>query len=226
MTYDRIIEGEPIDSHLRELLNKWWTPPAELISTLPKGGVELQYLDHAQTTRALSECDPEWTWEPMGINLLGTPVIDLDEKGQMVGLWIYLTVWGVKRPCYGSCAPGKSEAVKELIGDAIRNGAMRFGVAGALWSKADRDTPAKAKREPKALPEIVEPPSASAGQKAYDALVKEYGKEVTDGALATHGVARYSELTPAKVKVLTSSLQSRAIVEQLNEDYHAAASAD
>jgi hypothetical protein len=44
----------------------------------------------------------------------------------------------VKRPAYGSCTPGKPEAVKELIGDAIRNGAMRFGIAGGLWSKADR----------------------------------------------------------------------------------------
>lgn len=138
---------------LSNLARDWWAPPPELIATLPRGGVQLSYLGHADTTRALIEADPCWTWEPMGYDDHGQPIVERDGKGNAVGMWCWLTVCGVRRPAYGSCDPGKRDAVKELIGDAIRNGAMRFGVAGSLWSKADRegDKPAPAmKRSRKA----------------------------------------------------------------------------
>jgi hypothetical protein len=52
------------------------------------------------------------------------------------GLWIKLTVGGVTRIGYG-CADGKTggDAIKEVIGDALRNGGMRFGAALELWHK-------------------------------------------------------------------------------------------
>jgi len=134
---------------LAALARDWWQPPAELIATLPKGGVQLSYLGHADTTRALIEADPEWTWIPMATDEHGLPVLDRDEQGRPVGMWIWLQVCGVERPAYGSCEPGKRDAVKELVGDAIRNGAMRFGVAGGLWSRADRGDGGKAKRAPR-----------------------------------------------------------------------------
>ena len=58
-----------------------------------------------------------------------------DEIG---GLWIKLTVRGVTRLGYGD-ANGKtgSNAIKEIIGDAIRNAAMRFGAALELWHKGE-----------------------------------------------------------------------------------------
>lgn len=126
-------------TRLRRLMEEWWQPPAELIATLPKGGVQLQYLGHADTTRALIECDPEWSWVPMATDDHGLPVLDRDDKGRPVGMWIWISICGVERPAYGSCEPGDREAVKVLIGDAIRNGALRAGVGGALWSRADRD---------------------------------------------------------------------------------------
>ena len=54
------------------------------------------------------------------------------------GLWIYLTICGVTKPGYGN-AEGKTggDAVKEIIGDALRNAAMRFGCALDLWHKGD-----------------------------------------------------------------------------------------
>jgi hypothetical protein len=132
---------------LTALARDWWQPPAELIGTLPGrgGGPALSYLGHADTTRALIEADPYWTWIPMATDDAGLPVLDRDEQGRPVGMWIWIQVCGVERPAYGSCEPGKRDAVKELIGDAIRNGAMRFGVAGGLWSKADRGDVAAAK---------------------------------------------------------------------------------
>lgn len=59
----------------------------------------------------------------------------LDANG---GLWIKLTVCGVTRLGYGD-AQGKSggDAMKECIGDALRNAAMRFGAALDLWHKGD-----------------------------------------------------------------------------------------
>jgi len=93
--------------------------------------MHLDYVGHAATTDRLLDADPNWWWEPMSFGPDGLPA--MDKQG---GLWIWLTVCGVRRPGYGS-AEGKTggNAVKELIGDAIRNAAMRFGVALDLWHK-------------------------------------------------------------------------------------------
>lgn len=88
--------------------------------------IHLDYVGHAQTTNRLLEADPFWSWEPMAYTEQGTPLFN---DG---GLWINLTVCGVTRIGYGD---GKT--VKEVIGDAIRNAAMRFGVALNLWAKID-----------------------------------------------------------------------------------------
>ena len=55
---------------------------------------------------------------------------------------IKLTVCGVTRIGYGSAVAkntpdGQANAVKEVIGDALRNAAMRFGAALDLWHKGD-----------------------------------------------------------------------------------------
>jgi hypothetical protein len=98
-----------------------------------KNAVHLQYVGHAALTDRLLDVDPHWSWEPMGFNPDGTPAFD--KNG---GLWIKLTVLGMTRPGYG-CADGKTggDAVKEIIGDALRNAAMRFGAALDLWHKGD-----------------------------------------------------------------------------------------
>jgi hypothetical protein len=142
------VEVEPVDplAKLREPF------PAHQISKLPKpfkkdspkgkcgecGGyhglpaVHLDYVGHAALTDRLLDTDPHWTWEPVA-----------DPAGHGLpmapgGMWIKLTVCGVTR--YGFGHPdGKSggDAVKEVIGDALRNAAMRFGAALDLWHKGD-----------------------------------------------------------------------------------------
>jgi len=103
--------------------------------------IHLDYVGHAALTYRLLECDPEWTYEILGREQFGRPA--LDENG---GLWIALTVCGVTRYGYGD-GGGKSggNAIKEAIGDALRNAAMRFGAALGLWHKgeleADEPTP-------------------------------------------------------------------------------------
>lgn len=99
--------------------------------------VSLSYVGHADVTERLLDVDPYWTWEPFATDEDGAPLVDRNEKQQPVGLWIRLTVAGMTRIGYGSVQAGKADAIKELIGDAIRNAAMRFGVALELWRKQD-----------------------------------------------------------------------------------------
>lgn len=93
--------------------------------------IQLTYVGHAAVTDRLLDADPNWTWEPVSFGPDGYPVIDKDG-----GMWIRLTVCGVTRLGYGD-APQKSggDAMKERIGDAIRNAAMRFGAGLELWHK-------------------------------------------------------------------------------------------
>jgi hypothetical protein len=107
--------------------------PPNQISYLPKGGVKLAYVGHAALTDRLLDTDPAWTWEPLALDARGLPAID--EAG---GMWIKLTVCGVTRLGYGDAGQKKGgDAMKERIGDALRNAAMRFGAALDLWHKGD-----------------------------------------------------------------------------------------
>ena len=103
--------------------------------------IHIDYVGHADVTDRLLSVDPEWNWEPKAEDEHGLPVFDADRNGAPVGLWIKLTVGGVTRLGYGSCPSGQGDAVKVLIGDALRNAAMRFGVALDLWAKGDRADP-------------------------------------------------------------------------------------
>jgi hypothetical protein len=111
--------------------------PAEQVGKLPKGGVTLDFVGHGFLTQRLLDVDPLWSWEPMALDANGLPL--LDENG---GLWIKLTVCGVTRLGYGDAGGRKgSNAIKEIIGDALRNAGMRFGMALELWCKGDPDAP-------------------------------------------------------------------------------------
>lgn len=112
------------------------------IGKLPKGGILLDFVGHAHLTARLLDVDPLWSWEPFAVDERGLPA--LDDNG---GLWIRLTVCGITRPGYGD--PGRSvgaNAIKEAIGDALRNAGMRFGVALQLWAKGDLDAPVQKPR--------------------------------------------------------------------------------
>lgn len=96
--------------------------------------VHLKYVGHAALTDRLLDADEAWSWKPVGTDENGLPAFD--KNG---GLWIELTVCGVSRLGYGN-APAKSDPgarEKEVIGDALRNAAMRFGAALDLWHKGD-----------------------------------------------------------------------------------------
>jgi hypothetical protein len=99
--------------------------PPESIGRLPKGGQMLDFVGHAAVVDRLLAVDPEWSWEPFALGPDGLPAIDRHGN-----LWIRLTICGVTR-----IGVGDGKSLKECIGDALRNGAMRFGVALDLWAK-------------------------------------------------------------------------------------------
>ena len=132
--------------------------PANQVSKLPKGSkaqnecpdnekkhcqicggrhhpsiIHLDYVGHAALTDRLLDVDPEWYWEPVAFGADGLPAFD-----KIGGLWIRLNVLGISRLGYGH-PDGKTggNAIKEAIGDALRNAAMRFGAALDLWHKGD-----------------------------------------------------------------------------------------
>lgn len=146
---------------LADIPAKYAQPDPSTVSKLPKptkkdnpkgkcdvcGGwhglpaVHLDYQGHAEITLSLLAIDPLWSWEPSGINPeTGGPMIQLE--GDRLVMWGYLTVLGARRLGVGTCEISKPEPEKELIGDLLRNCAMRFGIATKLWSKADSADPA------------------------------------------------------------------------------------
>lgn len=110
--------------------------PASKIQHIQQAGLSLDYVGHADITERLLDNDPAWTWEPVAFDAHGLPAFDTDG-----GLWIRLTVNGVTRYGYGE-PQGRNafDARKGAIGNALRNAAMRFGVALQLWQK---DQPAE-----------------------------------------------------------------------------------
>lgn len=101
-----------------------------------RDAAHVPYVGHAAITDRLLSVDPLWSWEPVAWTPEGLPRFDASG-----GMWIRLTVAGMTRLGYGHGAqkpnqdPGARE--KEVIGDALRNAAMRFGAALDLWHKGD-----------------------------------------------------------------------------------------
>jgi hypothetical protein len=144
-----------MSGELAAILTKWGNPPAELVGKLPKptskdnkagrcrecGGwhglpaVHLDYMGHASVTRALIETDEHWNWEPVAFTEAGEPLIT--NSGGHLRMWARLTVLGKTVLCVGTCPSNKPEPEKELIGDMLRNGAMRLGIGLSLWAKEE-----------------------------------------------------------------------------------------
>lgn len=126
--------------------------PRDLVEYKEMHGRQFAYINHALVTDRLIQVDPAWSWEPMATTERGAPYLD-----PFNGLWIRLTILGVTRIGFGASEPHQkgADAIKSAISDAIKNAAMRFGVALDCWG-ADTQEPSLAvvrsisheKREP------------------------------------------------------------------------------
>lgn len=203
--------------------------PKESVGQLPKGGQMLDFVGHAAVVDRLLAVDPEWSWEPFAIGPDGLPA--LDRAGN---LWIRLTVCGVTR-----IGVGDGKNAKEVISDALRNAAMRFGVALDLWAKENlvefaqaaqshqAPTPSPAYREATAtapdpddllagLEATVEAPMTENTRKQ---MFAEFGKHKVpdaaqlDGINALLGTSYTSrrDITEAHAKRVIAELKSRAV---------------
>lgn len=102
--------------------------------------IHLDFVGHAHLTARLLQLDPFWSWEPVAFDEDGLPKIKVN--GGQAHLWIRLTVAGITRLGVGSEPVEKfgkpnENLLKELIGDALRNAGMRFGLALNLWAKGE-----------------------------------------------------------------------------------------
>lgn len=192
--------------------------PTEVIGKVNKGFGQIDFVGHAAVTDRLNSVDPTWTWEPMARDEHGAPYIN--EKG---GLWILLTVGGVTRPGYGD-DDGKTNpnSIKVAIGDAIKNAAMRFGVALELWTKDELESQHTDKPEikPTIDPPAPEEPAVqvekSPGQELMDSIsaLKEAFTEkgITDTAskvaFVKQVLGKPAPATPAEYKEVMSALES------------------
>lgn len=175
--------------------------PEHQISYLPKGGVKLAYVGHAALTDRLLDADPAWHWEPLSMSTDGLPV--MDDRG---GMWIKLTICGVTRLGYGHAGTKTGgDAIKEIIGDALRNAAMRFGAALDLWHKGDLhvDEEAKAPRAYDLTASIKVIKSAT----TVDALNKYWAVEVAKYAAKSEEYNALKAAASAHKKFIESALQ-------------------
>jgi hypothetical protein len=119
---------------LRAVLDEYATPDPKIVGTIPRNGVSLSYVSHADVNRILIEVDALWSWQPIEwVN--GRPAINV-ENGTAT-MWGTLTLLGKSMIGVGSVRADKQDYEKELVGDFLRNAAMRFGIALSLWSKQD-----------------------------------------------------------------------------------------
>lgn len=159
--------------------------------------IHLDYVGHAALTDRLLDCDSGWSWEPVSFDANGSPF--LDKNG---GLWIKLTVCGITRLGYGH-PDGKigGDAIKEAIGDAMRNAAMRFGAALDLWHKGDLHAKEEIEEAPK-----VEPIKTIAKQTFTEAELYALVKEV-------HASQNIDQLNEVRKKLTAS--KPRMTTEQI-----------
>lgn len=132
---------------LSTILTKYGVPDPKIVGKLPKGGMQLDFVGHADVTKFLLETDPNWRWVPIEWKD-GRPAIHI-ENG-MATMWGELTVLGQSRLGVGSVRADKADLDKELVSDFIRNAAMRFGFCLSLWTKQeweDLDTSSKPARQ-------------------------------------------------------------------------------
>jgi hypothetical protein len=180
---------------LEEVFAHYGNPDPSIVREITKNGVPLSYVGHGEITKALSEIDPEWTWEPV-LGADGLPAIRI-QKGQiprrdrdpilldMATMWGRLTLNGVTRWAVGSVEAHKPDLDKELVSDFLRNAAMRFGVALGLWIGDSKPLaggwvpfPNKTTTEPGSDVVTTRPANAPSEKQIYfvGKLLKEQGK--------------------------------------------------
>lgn len=174
-----------------ELCGAWHHPKVE----------HLDYVGHAALTHRLLDADPAWHWEPVAFGSDGLPAFD-----QSGGLWIKLTVCGQTRLGYGhgerkTLDKTGGDRIKEVIGDALRNAAMRFGAALDLWHKGDLHLDDTAAGEGHSDEREVSPPTDQAQDVEF---INDNQAEWIINMLDQHNIPAAKLLKAAGIRTVTS----------------------
>ena len=188
---------------LGDILKKYAVPDPGIVSKLPKGGIQLDFVGHADITRILIEIDPLWTWEPCGW-ILGRP--DIHIENGIATMWGRLTLLGKTLIGVGSARADKADYEKELIGDLIRNISMRYGISLSLWSKSGW-TDLGGTQKPAGAPQssrTIQSASSSSGDSPSDAQLRMIRALGHSDAMPTTKAAASTLITALKNKVTAS----------------------
>lgn len=203
--------------------------PKEVIGQLPRGGIKLDFVGHAAVTDRLNTVvGPEnWSLEPLAFNEDGTPVITLARNKAI--MWARLTILGASKICVGTTEANKFDVEKELIGDALRNGAMRFGVALDLWTKDElestladpslkNDKPSKRVAAAPKTVELVEPPKEALAtpiqrrQISASLMARGYaGEDQVQALIEVYHIARPHEMSYEQAKTLLERFNAEKV---------------
>lgn len=177
---------------IKEIIGKYGVPDPSIVGKLPRAGTTLDFVGHAEITRILIDIDPLWSWGPSMWGGDGRPAITI-VNGNAV-MWGRLTILGHTRLGVGSVRHDKIDLDKELIGDFLRNAAMRFGICLSLWSKTEWE------EQPEAVKPAPKLDTDNAIKRFRDACVKE-GLNA-DTFASDSGVAFLQDATPEQIETL------------------------
>ena len=177
---------------LADILTKYAVPDKNIVGKLPRGGTQLDFVGHADITKILIEIDPLWSWQPCGWEN-GRPAITV--VNGMAVMWGILTVHGKDMIGVGTVKHDKADVDKELIGDFLRNSAMRFGICLSLWTKQEwedlGETPKKPARPVgtavKQTPQPYAKPEPTVTQASSDELLSQKQREDFEKACKDKG---------------------------------------
>lgn len=171
---------------LMKVLRDYAIPDPKIVGKLPKGGIQLDFVGHADITKILLEIDPHWRWVPISWDN-GRPAIHV-ENG-MATMWGELTLLGQSRLGVGSVRADKPELDKELVGDFLRNAAMRFGICLSLWTKQEWDDlgehPTSASPSKKPAPKAAPKPKVEQSTTVDDRLTPEQIEQFNNAVVTT-----------------------------------------
>ena len=121
-------------AELLKVLHNHAVPDPKIVGKLPKGNTTLDFVGHADITRILIEIDPHWRLVPIAWEN-GRPAVNI--VNDMATMWFEMTLLGQARLAIGTAKANSMDLDKVLYGDALRNGAMRFGIGLSLWTKQE-----------------------------------------------------------------------------------------
>lgn len=121
---------------LRQVLKEYAVPDPKIVGKLQKAGTTLDFVGHADITKILISIDPHWRLVPIAWDN-GRPAVNV--VNDMATCWFEMTLLGQARLAVGSAKANSADLDKILYGDALRNGAMRYGIGLSLWTKQEWD---------------------------------------------------------------------------------------